>query len=1330
METRLVVTIDGRLALSGSRQINSAINTVRSNSRGMVQEIDGSFKRLQQSLFSVRNAIAAVGITQFVRQALQSFGDFETGLVGVGKTTGIAGDALNELGRDIIKMSLEIPVARSELLDIAQAAGQLGIQGSENILKFTEVVAKLGKASDLAGGEAAITLARILGVTNEATDSVDRLASTLVFLGNNAKASESEIAKMVIELAKGTAQFNVSSADLAGLGTTLKEFGQQAELARSTVLKTFLAIKSAVDEGGASLEKLGKLTGQTGEQFKKTFEKDSFAAFLAFVKGLRSVIEQGGNAEQVLGAFGLRGTEVNAILPLLAKNFDALSLRVNQANTAYRENTALNVEAAQAFSTFQSAMQIVANNLLNVFRIIGGKLAPAFITLGERINEIAQGNSIEIFATALGAAFSLLADNIDLVGIALGALALRVTIGLVIKLASGVIGLANAFKVGAAASIAQAAGLNRAAIAANLFTAASARSAISIRNVGIRAKIMGTSLFILDSALSLIGLNTSTLGKLFGGLSGTLATVLPRFLSLSSFSTAAGIAVRGLGIAFGILTGPIGLTVAAVTGLIAIYNTFEDTLIQVGNLNASVGSTMQAVWEVTTSQIGQAVSGFVSTATAKWEELKQATRERFERISTVIKENISSALGSVKSFLQPAIDVFSRIKDTAKEKFLGIVDAARNIVQPVVDKFNDIKKKIIESFTGAFSSIREKFSSFVDKAFPGFVDKVVTKANELEKAKTNITDVGNAAQETADKVNDAAKKIDKIKVPEADIPESRIIPSTDVNVDDFSSKVKDEFSESDRLTEQFVGGFESTFKDGLNSVFRNGRSGFQDMIGGFRNLYFDLLTEVAARPILDFLLGKSSTGFGGRSGGPISDIFGSIFGKKQPETGIAGKVAPESSSVPVPVAKPGVSNILPGDVILGDVTNTGGDFADIFSQQSQGTGGFLGKLGGLFSSSGEGGGFLSSMSGLFDGFTSGLSGVFGGLGSLLSGGLGLAGKGISAGVGGIGSLIGGAVSGIGGLFGGGSTPPAVPPDFVGPLLPGQAVEGTGGGLLSGLGSLFGSPNGGSGVLGGLGSLFGSAEGGSGLLGGLGSLFGSPGGGNGLLGGLTSILGTAGGGGFLGSFASLLGGIGGGSGGGLGGGGGSAASSILGLVGGIAGNILLPGVGGFIGSALGSTIGGFFADGGSVKGKTPIVVGERGPELFVPPVDGEIIPNDKLNNVIPFPADIIRAANDNGLSPGMMNSMEKASNAGKFGGFFADGGSVKAGNTILGGEKGPELFIPSSTANNNGSDSDSGGGDTVIVNINVNTPDATSFKRSQGQLASQAAQAITRARRNL
>lgn len=50
---------------------------------------------------------------------------------------------------------------------------------------------------------------------------------------------------------------------------------------------------------------------------------------------------------------------------------------------------------------------------------------------------------------------------------------------------------------------------------------------------------------------------------------------------------------------------------------------------------------------------------------------------------------------------------------------------------------------------------------------------------------------------------------------------------------------------------------------------------------------------------------------------------------------------------------------------------------------------------------------------------------------------------------------------------------------------------------------------------------------------------------------------------------------------------------------------------FMTGGIGSIFGGFFADGGRTSANTPIIVGERGPELFVPDSAGTVIPNEQV-----------------------------------------------------------------------------------------------------------------------
>lgn len=80
----------------------------------------------------------------------------------------------------------------------------------------------------------------------------------------------------------------------------------------------------------------------------------------------------------------------------------------------------------------------------------------------------------------------------------------------------------------------------------------------------------------------------------------------------------------------------------------------------------------------------------------------------------------------------------------------------------------------------------------------------------------------------------------------------------------------------------------------------------------------------------------------------------------------------------------------------------------------------------------------------------------------------------------------------------------------------------------------------------------------------------------------------------------------------------------------------------------------------------------------------------------------------------------------FGGFFADGGTLKAGKFGVVGENGPELAFagsqPMQIMPNAGA--------PVTVNMNIQTPDVQSFRKSQGQIAADMARSVERARRNL
>ena len=374
---------------------NSLLIKINGSAKDFLDEVD-KVKKQTESLEKTLKATAKASAIAFaafagtIALATREFSKYETALVGVGKTTNIQGKALDNFGKRFQKLSGEIPVATNELLGIAQAAGQLGVTGEEELIKFTETVAKLGVATDLTGEQAAVALTRILNVTKESIDNIDTFGSVIVRLGNNFAASESEIVKVTTEVSRATSVFGVSSTEAAGLATALKSLGQQAQLGGSVVGKTFLTIQKVINEGGKSFENLAQITGIAGGQLRQTFANDSTEVFQKFIEGLGNV--EGGTSAvfKALESFGLKGDEVNKVLPVLAKNSELLGDALGTAADEAKKATALNEEAATAFDTLANKAQLTRNNLTTLGTNLGEKLAPAIESLLNSVNGLLQ----------------------------------------------------------------------------------------------------------------------------------------------------------------------------------------------------------------------------------------------------------------------------------------------------------------------------------------------------------------------------------------------------------------------------------------------------------------------------------------------------------------------------------------------------------------------------------------------------------------------------------------------------------------------------------------------------------------------------------------------------------------------------------------------------------------------------------------------------------------------------------------------------------------------------------------------------------------------------
>lgn len=385
-----------------------------------IERLNNQFKDQKEMLEKVgkASAIALTAIAVGAGYALKKFSDLETAIKGMQKTISATPQQFKQIENSIRDMTDTMPFASTELLGFAQIAGQLGVKQND-ILKFTETIAKMGTAADISGDQAAIAMTRILNVTGEAVGTIDNFASVIVRLGNNVAAGEAEILHMANEVARSIGVFGASAAEAAGLAAAMKEMGVRAELGGSAIGKTMRAIQGAVASGGKSLERYADIVGMSGDEFKKAFNENKVGTLELFIKNLGNLDRAGVSSTMMLKKLGLSGETIMKVLPTLAANYEkverAMGMARDEASLSAEELKkvgALNQEYKKQLDTLANKSQIFMNKLTKLAENIGGRLAPAFeliIEMGGKLLDFFNQNPLILdMAVVLGVVTTVL----------------------------------------------------------------------------------------------------------------------------------------------------------------------------------------------------------------------------------------------------------------------------------------------------------------------------------------------------------------------------------------------------------------------------------------------------------------------------------------------------------------------------------------------------------------------------------------------------------------------------------------------------------------------------------------------------------------------------------------------------------------------------------------------------------------------------------------------------------------------------------------------------------------------------------------------------------
>lgn len=356
-------------------------------------------------LLAAQQAVAAVSNTT------TAYTDTEDSMLGLQKTTNLTATELKALSEEMKNLSQDAtPTTRAGLLEIASAAGRMGVEGVDNIAAFTKSIDSLSYAAELAGDETAQSVAQILNVTGEAQSNVTGVASAIAALGNSTATTEAEILKFSNRLASDTATVKLTSAEVLGLSASMSEMGLQAEGASTVVGRTFRYIEDAVKGGGKPMEDLQRITGQTSEELEKAFGDNKVQLFSNFVQGLSRIQDGGVTLNTILDDMGIKSDENARILGLLSQRYEGVARAVNISNTAFEAGNAHFAEASKQAAALSNGFQRLQNRIENIQSAMGEAFADDIV----RVMDETSGSADDLEEQFADVAETL-ADVIDIV---------------------------------------------------------------------------------------------------------------------------------------------------------------------------------------------------------------------------------------------------------------------------------------------------------------------------------------------------------------------------------------------------------------------------------------------------------------------------------------------------------------------------------------------------------------------------------------------------------------------------------------------------------------------------------------------------------------------------------------------------------------------------------------------------------------------------------------------------------------------------------------------------------------------------------------------------
>jgi TP901 family phage tail tape measure protein len=311
---------------------------------------------------------------------------YESAFAGVRKTVDGTEEDFESLNAGLLELSERTPLSYTDLAAIMEMAGQMGVEGVDNLLKYTETMAALGVSTNLSATDASMALAKFANITGTPIEEIDRLGAVIVALGNNYATTEADIVAMATKMASAGELAGLSETEIMALSAALSSMGIEAEAGGSAAAKLMKQMQVAAETGDT---KFADAMGLTAEGFKEMWDAGAADTMLAFFQSLSDMNASGQtSAVKMLDDMGLTEIRLSNLILASTNNTEGFASALGMANAALTENVSLVDEANKRYETQESQNQMLANKASNVASNFGDNITKMLDPLMDKLNEV------------------------------------------------------------------------------------------------------------------------------------------------------------------------------------------------------------------------------------------------------------------------------------------------------------------------------------------------------------------------------------------------------------------------------------------------------------------------------------------------------------------------------------------------------------------------------------------------------------------------------------------------------------------------------------------------------------------------------------------------------------------------------------------------------------------------------------------------------------------------------------------------------------------------------------------------------------------------------